>query len=428
MEDLKERYFDVALRVERRLRAGTLPAFVYKMDEDLKAKAALLAFEARSREQQQEEAFLAEYLQRATPHLSAVWRTREQILMHFAGGAQSVSMYPTIADLLGHPKAVKASDASGPKAVRVRDRTKERQKNRQKKTEEDKAEKSSGPGRKPKPPAFATTLRSLSLKPIRVGLCRHVDRMLLDLGLPTRPACPTAAVIAKYDELRLLLCELDGLTRTKSESQSASGSVTNLSGPPSRPQSPVEARVRGDCLDLLEGAAAKAQPVGGRWSIGILLFGLVRGGGRAVVRLASLLLYSDQSVLSYGTRRLSPVLLRMPQPHCIYTPSAAWIMASESSVVDARPFMSGVHTLLSATTASTAPLITLAKVSSPRCRSMKQLERIIEMGLAWLRPSRLRPTWRAPGSYVAWSRPMLYPASRPGPPTMPAPMLVTMLP
>jgi len=65
-----------------------------------------------------------------------------------------------------------------------------------------------GPGRRPKPTTCPTHLASTMLKPIRVGLTRHVDRMMLDYGLPLRPNWATPRVMGKYDELRALMAQL----------------------------------------------------------------------------------------------------------------------------------------------------------------------------------------------------------------------------
>lgn len=66
----------------------------------------------------------------------------------------------------------------------------------------------SGPGRKPKPLSYPTHLASTTLVPIRVGLCRHVDRMMQDYGLPPRPTFATETVVEKYNEVRTLLAQL----------------------------------------------------------------------------------------------------------------------------------------------------------------------------------------------------------------------------
>lgn len=233
--DLKERFYEI----EARLKAsrGEPTTFRYDAEWDRKRRLQLESFHSRPTLEQQEEIYILDEIDRVMRVLPEVIKEREEVMMLYHNGIDRITLsgvQPTMAEVLhGIPttsvqatprrKSVSTSasgnnnkngvaSASSARRDRKRSISSAQGSGMASRTpgsaETVSKAASSGPGRRPKPTTFPTLLGSTLLLPIRVGLTRHVDRMLLDYGLPMRPNYATPAVMAKYDEIRQLLAQL----------------------------------------------------------------------------------------------------------------------------------------------------------------------------------------------------------------------------
>lgn len=230
--DLKERFYEVEARL-----SGT----TYKFDTEWERKRRLQieSFHDKPTAEQQEELFIMDEIERVVRVLPDILVSREATMLAYHNGVDRITLdglQPTLNEVINGPVAssagrrkgsvaagtkhtVKLSQPTAPHAHSSRRDQKRsvgqppsgapsRNSSQDSVGSQARPVSGSGPGRKPKPFTYPTNLSSLSLAPIRVGLCRQVDRMMADYGLPIRPAFGTPAVVAKYDEIRALLARL----------------------------------------------------------------------------------------------------------------------------------------------------------------------------------------------------------------------------
>lgn len=233
--DLKERFYSIEAKIKAT--RGEIVLFRYDPEWDRKRRLQLESYHARPSPEQQEELFIMEEIERVTRNLPELIREREEAMNLYHNGVDRITMEGlllTMTEVIngGYPISVQATprkkSVSGPSALnKVATSSSTNNNRRDRKRSISSASGSnvasraggassesfpkasgSGPGRKPKPATAPTNLASTMLQPIRVGLTRHVDRMLLDYGLAARPNFATPAVLAKYDEIRALLAQL----------------------------------------------------------------------------------------------------------------------------------------------------------------------------------------------------------------------------
>lgn len=231
--DLKERFYSI----EAKLKAtrGEIVLFRYDAEWDRKRRLQLESYHARPTAEQQDELFIMEEIERVTRSLPELVREREEAMNLYHNGVDRITMdglQLTMAEVIngGYPVSVQATprkkSISGPSAINKQPASNNNRRDRKRSIGSagcsavvsraggassetvSKAATGSGPGRKPKPATAPTHLSSTMLQPIRVGLTRHVDRMMIDYGLSARPNFATPAVLAKYDEIRSLLAQL----------------------------------------------------------------------------------------------------------------------------------------------------------------------------------------------------------------------------
>lgn len=299
IHEIKQRFFYILNKLHQ-IKGLENINFIYDKEYDLNRNKIIEQLSNHSPEFIQEQHFVKQFIGNYSKDLDKRWNLRAKIIMHFAGATQALTYNSTMPDLLGHVTGSTASnidsnsignamgDGSGAfnhnkndstiassSSTQSARREGERKggsggassslSNKQKSRKNTSSNPSisstippsssstsshhhyqqhNGPGRKPKPVTYEVKLRSQMMKPIKVGLCRHIDRMMLELNVPLRPKCPTERVIAKYDILRAKLIELDALekvtiphglkasTSTNSITLSQSGSIStsNTSG------------------------------------------------------------------------------------------------------------------------------------------------------------------------------------------------------
>lgn len=284
VEDLRERYYYVrrklaALRPSASS-ASAAPSpspvpdsLLYDKEADRHYRLKLDALHRRPVETSHEELLLSEMMAQLRLVLPRVVQEREKVLLLCCRGFGNtlLAQGPSFAELAGSRsrKSSAAGPASDPSrsnrsqksdasrnpshrkgSLAASDTKKRRPSVSGSETWNAASVASSGaPGRKPKPIMCNTFARSQNLRTLRVGLTRHVDRMLLDLGLGVRPALPTVAVCGRFEELRSQLARLSELQKTLATLQGAAsaqsaGSTsgrtesTTQSRRPSRPTSP----------------------------------------------------------------------------------------------------------------------------------------------------------------------------------------------
>lgn len=234
--DLRERFHEVEMvlgQARQPTPVSTTAALpYYDADWDRKRRLQIESFQARPQAELQEELFVLEEVERVSRSLPRLLAHRQAVMLGYGNGAEWVTaegLPPSLAEVAGlaaaGPAARKRSasaaglSAAAPKQPKQAAR-KDRKRSltpaaagslgpsRSQSTESVTKVGSAGPGRRPKPVTYPTSLSSARLTPIRVGLCRHVDRMILDYGLALRPAFATVAVMERLDQIRLLLAEL----------------------------------------------------------------------------------------------------------------------------------------------------------------------------------------------------------------------------
>jgi hypothetical protein len=230
---LKERFYSI----EAKLKAtrGEIVLFRYDAEWDRKRRLQLESYHARPAAEQQDELFIMEEIERVTRSLPELVREREEAMNLYHNGVDRITMdglQLTMAEIIngGYPVSVQATprkkSVSAPSATNKQPASNITRRDRKRSIGStscsavasraggtssetvSKAATGSGPGRKPKPASAPTHLASTMLQPIRVGLTRHVDRMMIDYGLSARPNFATPAVLVKYDEIRSLLAQL----------------------------------------------------------------------------------------------------------------------------------------------------------------------------------------------------------------------------
>lgn len=252
IEDMRERYYQVEAKL-----AGLRGEPSYTYDKEGDRHRRLTISQPRDTDSLKEEALLSSLLSAMRLDLPAVTQARERLLLTCGGlGQQLLAHAQTLPELLGMRR--KSVDSKNSKKNAAR---KEARKRRAGQIEENEIYGQIGPshaGRKPKPVMANTLTRSTNLTTIRVGLTRHVDKLLQEKGLCTvllimltfivnRPIVPTVQVCHKFDELRGLLAKmaeaqknLDALmgvpsVMIKSESTSRRPSRPTSPAPPSNP-------------------------------------------------------------------------------------------------------------------------------------------------------------------------------------------------
>lgn len=250
LEDIRERYYQVMNNLRAAMGRSVCH---YDKEGDKHRRLVLNGFLSRSPEVQAEEALLAEAMGAMRLALPQVLQDRERLLLCCGGlGQHLLAHAPTLPELCGgggttagktraggtgtigtgvrdsgaerknkrssHPTTTSSSlappaagDADGDTEGGGRRKRKKQSPNRpspaarSRKTATATAAMSmaidsdtmygersgmAGPGRRPKPVLASTVARSSLLKPLRVGLTRQVDKMLLELGLGTRHQRP----------------------------------------------------------------------------------------------------------------------------------------------------------------------------------------------------------------------------------------------
>lgn len=242
----------------------------FKPEEEASRRQEIESRASANAEQARDSAVVRGYMERFRPRLPGVVRSRESLIRQYSSLLQYASTSPTMPEILGlAPLAsASASDSRGSlkasssslqssskrKASAASLITKRNRKDSEvaaagagrlpgsnaSSAESVGQQPSMGPGRKPKPSAYPTVLRSSRFKAVRVGLCRHLDKMLADLGLPPRPTVPTAAVCEQFDHLRNLLVDLAEMRKAGDSSslmhRSGSISVGQASSTSSLPE------------------------------------------------------------------------------------------------------------------------------------------------------------------------------------------------
>lgn len=230
--DIKERYYQV-LNAVNSARGKPNAHFNFDGDWERKRRLQIESFQARPQAELQEELYLLDEIGRTSERLEEILAVREQVMRRFGNAAEWVTpegLPLTIPDLVAGTVSRKKSSAGLPSSVKpIATSTKT---SSVKKTADTRKRSisqsqsglgsrsqsvesvsvapkaSAGPGRKPKPFTFPTSLASARITPIRVGLCRHVDRMMLDYGLPVRPSVATPPVVEAFDRVRVMLADL----------------------------------------------------------------------------------------------------------------------------------------------------------------------------------------------------------------------------
>jgi len=277
--EIKHRFFYILNKLHQ-IRGMENINFIYDKEYDLNRNRIIEQLSLNySPELAQEEQFIKQYINYYSKDLNKRWKLREKIIMHFAGATQALTFTSTMPDLLGHVTemgnnmnssiigiggggAIKGGDqintgsfvqnvnsihsSSDGRGGEGGGAFKNKQKHKTDSTASSHGSSSqhnnhNGPGRKRKPVMYEVKLQSQAMKPIKVGLCRRIDRMMLELGVPLRPQCPTKLVIAKYDKLRSRLIELDeqeksstttfphSLIKTSSSNNTLSSSQNSIS-------------------------------------------------------------------------------------------------------------------------------------------------------------------------------------------------------
>jgi DNA methyltransferase 1-associated protein 1 len=193
LEDIRERYYEVTGKLST-IRTGDRQQFVYDKEGDRHRRLKLAALSTRDSEQIREEALLAEIMSQMRISLPLVVTEREKLLICCGGLGQNVLAHaPTMPELIGAGRNRRGSvenrpnksshkqSGSGRKADTKRRRPSAVVVSEGENEVYDVAH--AGPGRKPKPAMANTTVRSAMLRPIRVGLTRQVDKILLEMGL-----------------------------------------------------------------------------------------------------------------------------------------------------------------------------------------------------------------------------------------------------
>lgn len=217
MEDIRNRYFSIMATIQS-VRSGEVMngisvASPYDREGDRRHRLNLESLFSREADALREEALLSEALSQLKLVLPEVINQRERLLLNFGGLAvQVLNSKPTLPELMGITRR-KSSFSGGADAKRKDSNAASLGKptgdgNAPKKSSKKKrpppkpetlagestmstpagatvraAPSHSGPGRKPKPPQYETYVRSSRLKPIRPGLIKHVDKLLMDAGL-----------------------------------------------------------------------------------------------------------------------------------------------------------------------------------------------------------------------------------------------------
>lgn len=220
VEDLRERYYQVNGKLSS---PGT--AYNYDKEGDRHRRLTIESLHARDVEKLKEEALLSEMMSDMRISLPMVMQERQRLLLRCTTlGQQLLAHAQTLPELLGMPSRPRRGSISekGEKGTKSSNKASNRKAEARKRRQANMATEEvewyenaphAASGRKPKPVMANTLVRSINLKPIRVGLTRHVDKLLLDRGLLTKPAVPTQKVCERFDELRLLLARLTEMQR-----------------------------------------------------------------------------------------------------------------------------------------------------------------------------------------------------------------------
>lgn len=201
-------------------------AFCCFIDMDRNRRLQLEAIQTRATEQLKEEILLADVMRDMLPGLREQLTERDRLIRLLAPDENGTQ---TLADILGHPISGIASPSrqapskrkkrAGPPSVLVSKSTKKKAEGHAPPDATTSAiEKAAGTREKPssvearqatpKQAAEQTQtlpyacLRSSTIRPVRSGLNRQVERILAEHAVPLRPVYPTAETVAKYNELR----------------------------------------------------------------------------------------------------------------------------------------------------------------------------------------------------------------------------------
>lgn len=194
----------------RKIEGPEIPA--YDKEGDRHRRLFLQSLYERDRELNTEEQMLSEIMSKMRLTLSTVVQHRERLLLCTGGlGQHLLAHAPTLPELCGGtgpscgtsrlgairkghnsiPESTNKSLSRSRKRPGKRDRKKSALGSTLPPSEGDlevydaAGSTYSGPGRKPKPSQAQTYVRSAHLKPIRVGLTRHVDKLLGEMGMRT---------------------------------------------------------------------------------------------------------------------------------------------------------------------------------------------------------------------------------------------------
>lgn len=243
VEEMKERYFDVVRKLQT-VRGLSSAQFVYDAELDRRRRMVLESYHARSVEQSIEETFVVDYLAQLQQGGELQSRLAERIeIIKLLAGEQFTAGWPTLPELLKIAAGKGSRFLSKPSKKKTvashskRDRAAHAGTESADSSTSSIASMTASPGQKrpaPKPssgdkklPTSKTTLpavkksktsgtsapcniylRSSRLQQLRAGSARAVEKMLADYNLPLRPDLPTAAVMAKFDQVRAAIAQL----------------------------------------------------------------------------------------------------------------------------------------------------------------------------------------------------------------------------
>lgn len=177
----------------------------YDNEQAQKRRLAEESFDARSREQIEEEQELLRLLTDTQRELPFIWRRRQAMIARLAGDT-FVMNNPSLVDLVGQEQAQMEEFEEAPSKSKLRKEVSKSEKSRKVKRA---VPADSHTVSTPKPRQSITpVLRTACLKPIKAGLARQVDKRLVDMGLPLRPNYPSERNCELYDQIRALLAGL----------------------------------------------------------------------------------------------------------------------------------------------------------------------------------------------------------------------------
>lgn len=203
LSEIRLRYYDIVDRLNKP------PSPSFDRDTDKRRTLAEESFEARPKEQIEEEQQLARIVERVQCNMSALLRKRQEIIATVAGETFLMNS-PGLPDILGIGErteepgdSVVSSHYSSSSTVTPSSKKKDKKRIRRAISAE--AVSSS---KQTKRHAVTPILRTSALKPIKAGLARQVDKALMELGLPVRPVYPSERNCELYDKLRACLADL----------------------------------------------------------------------------------------------------------------------------------------------------------------------------------------------------------------------------